>query len=55
MQNYDSSGALVEDDLAAVMQLAARVELWVANTSGGGFGGQGGKKEGKGRGEGYGA
>ena len=34
-------GALVEDDLATAMRLAARVELWAADTSGGGSGGQG--------------
>ena len=48
-------GALVEDDLAAAMRLAARVELWTADTSGGGSGGQGQKQQGRGRGGGQGA
>ena len=49
-------GALVEDDLAAAMRLAARLELWIADTSGGGSSGQGGgKQQGKGRGGGSGA
>ena len=49
-------GALVEDDLAAAMRLAARLELWMTDTSGGGSRGQGsGKQQGKGRGGGQGA
>ena len=48
-------GAVVEDDLAAAMRLAAGVELWTADTSGGGSGGQGQKQQGRGRGGGQGA
>ena len=48
-------GALVEDDLVAAMRLAARVELWTADTSGGGSGSQGQKQQGRGRGGGQGA
>ena len=46
-------GALVEEDLAAAMRLAARLELWMTDTSGGGTSGQGGggsKQKGRGRG-----
>ena len=45
-------GALVEEDLAAAMRLAARVELgMIAKTSGGGFGGSDrGEKGNRGRG-----
>ena len=38
-------GALVEDDMVAAMWLAARVELWSPDTSGGGSSGQGGGKQ----------
>ena len=48
-------GALVEEDLAAAMRLAARLELWTVDTSGGGSSGQGGQQRGKGRGGGQGA
>ena len=50
-------GALVEEDLAAAMRLAARLELWNTDTSGGGTSGQGGssKQKGRGRGGGQGA
>ena len=50
-------GALVEEDLAAAMRLAARLELWATDTSGGGSSGQGGssKQKGRGRGGGQGA
>ena len=43
-------GALVEDDLAAAMRLAARVELWTADTSGGGSGRSGTETTGEGKG-----
>ena len=45
-------GALVEEDLAAAMRLAARLELWAVDTSGGGTSGQGGGSKQKGKGEG---
>ena len=38
-------GALVEEDLAAAMRLAARLELWTTDTSGGESSGQGGRKQ----------
>ena len=50
-------GALVEEDLAAAMRLAARVELWTtAETSGGGSGGSDQRQKGnRGRGQRQGA
>ena len=47
-------GALVEEDLAAAMQLAARLELWTMDTSGGESSG-GKKQQGRGKGGGQGA
>ena len=48
-------GALVEEDLATAMRLAARVELWTADTSGSGSGGSDQRKGNRGRGKGQGA
>ena len=47
-------GALVEEDLAAAMRLAARLELWTTDTSGGESSG-GRKQQGRGKGGGQGA
>ena len=47
-------GALVEEDLATAMRLAARVELWTADTAGGGSGGSEQRKGNRGRGKGQG-
>ena len=50
-----SVGALVEEDLAVAMRLAARMELWSGEASGSGSGGSSGNRGGKGRGKGAGS
>ena len=47
-------GALVEENLAEAMRLAARYELWTSETSGSGSGGSTSRREKQGRGKGAG-